>query len=439
MKPHLLLTAWAFPPARTSGVYRAVALANGFVRQGWDVTVLMAPREVFVSNGLTDYSLEATVDPAVTVVGVPFSGASYENNLLNWSRGRARYPEFWNVKQRRDDQRLFPEVEFGGWSTELRAAAERIHRSKPVDLALGTANPYVDFVPGVHLKERFGVPYVMDYRDAWTIDVFKGVDAAGATDAQREWERHAISAAHAVWFVNQPIRDWHAQRHPASADRMRVVPNGFDRPPAGELGVPWRAPGQDLVFGYVGTIHSGQFPGDELFAGWREARRVDPRLADARLELHGYLGRSGVANDHLAAQLRDAEADGVSYEGPVPKAEVARVYRRFDALVLALASGPGVTSGKVYEFAGTGLPIVSVHDRQSAAAAVLEEHPVWAPSEKLTVEGVASAFVRCVDLIKSQTPESREAAIAWGARWERGALLDPQIVALAHSLPRSRG
>lgn len=438
MKRHALLTAWGFPPARTSGVYRAVALAQALVRAGWDVTVLTAPREVFVRNGITDESLEATLDERIQIVRVPFSAASYDTDLLEWSRYRVRFPEFWQQRRNKQDINAFPEAEFGGWAVALRAAAEKVHREKAVTVAIGTANPYVDFVPGAHLKERFEVPYVMDYRDAWTIDVFRGVDSPSATDAQRGWERTAIANAHEVWFVNQPIRDWHAARHSESATRMRVVPNGFDRPPTGELGVPWRPASQELVFGYVGTINYGQFPGEVLFAGWELARKSDPRLANARLELHGYLGRSGMANDQLGRQLQDAQGYGVSYEGPVPKAEVANVYRRFDALVLALASGPGVTSGKVYEFAGTGLPIVSVHDRDSAAAAVLEDDPVWAPTERLDPEGVAAALRRGADLVAAQTEESRAEAIAWGAHWERDALLDPHIAALTESLKQRR-
>ncbi|MGN6723794.1 MAG: glycosyltransferase [Marmoricola sp.] len=438
MTRHALLTAWGFPPARTSGVYRAVALAQALVDDGWEVTVLTAPREVFQRNGITDYSMERGLDERIRIVRVPFSASSYDTDLLDWTRFRARFPEFWQQRRNRDDLRAFPEAEFGGWAVALRTAAEQVHRDKPVDVAIGTANPYVDFVPGAHLKERFGVPYVMDYRDAWTIDVFRGVDSPSATPEQRDWERAAMSEAHEVWFVNRPIRDWHAERHPSVAERMWVVPNGFDRPAEGDLGVPWRAPGEPLVFGYVGTINYGQFPAEALFEGWQHARKVDARLADARLELHGYLGRSGMANDHLGAQLKAAEQHGVTYEGPVPKAEVAQVYRRFDALVLALASGPGVTSGKVYEFAGTGLPIVSVHDRNSAASAVLEDDPVWAPSESLTPDGVAQALSRGADLALAQTPESRAQAIAWGSRWERRALLAPHIAALTESLQQRR-
>ena len=30
-------------------------------------------------------------------------------------------------------------------------------------------------------------------------------------------------------FVNEALRGWHADRYPEAADRMMVVPNGWDR------------------------------------------------------------------------------------------------------------------------------------------------------------------------------------------------------------------
>ena len=32
-----------------------------------------------------------------------------------------------------------------------------------------------------------------------------------------------------AWFVNPPIAQWHQQRYPEQADRIRVVENGWDR------------------------------------------------------------------------------------------------------------------------------------------------------------------------------------------------------------------
>ena len=169
-RPHVLLTAWAFAPARTSGVYRAIGLANAFAGRGCDVTVLTADEKVFGAEGAIDRSLSRQVDEAVRIVRLPFVSGVYSADIAERSRTHARFPELWASVHGRS----FPETGFGDWRPTLTRAAEEVHRATPVDLAVGTASPAVDFVPGWHLNKRFGVPSIMDYRDAWTIDVFSG-------------------------------------------------------------------------------------------------------------------------------------------------------------------------------------------------------------------------------------------------------------------------
>ena len=436
MSGHLLLTSWAFPPARTSGVYRAVGLANAFAAAGWRVTVLCGPAALFRENLVVDESLVATVDPGVRVVEVPLEHHELSNDIRQWSRLRARQPELWAKLRLRKDAAEFPEVWFGSWAPALRAAAERVHSAHPVTLSLGTAAPYVDFVPGAHLRQRFGVPYVLDYRDAWTFMTFTGDDPPTLTDAARAEEQRLVADALQVWFVNDPIRSWHAERYPAAVDRMRAVRNGFDAPgsdSAAAVGVPWRpAAGRGLTFGYIGTINFGAFPLEAVVDGFAAARPELP--PGSRVVLRGHLGRTGEGSPELLAALDSARSTGVVYEGPVARADVWSVYRDFDALVLALPSGPGVTSGKVYEYAATGLPIVSIHSPETPVGEVLSASEHWHPAASLEASQVADAFVDAAADVLSGTPSSRDAAIAAGSRWDRSRLLHHAVVDVERAL-----
>ncbi|TFV83794.1 glycosyl transferase [Microbacterium sp. dk485] len=433
-KPHLLYTAWGFPPSRAGGVYRAVATVNAFAAAGWDVTVLTVPRELWLGSTGIDADLEQRVDPSVRIVRHPAPVPAYQNDVTAWPAMRARHPEWWKLADLWRDYRFFPEPNYGRLRPILESAAERIHRDRPVDIAVGTANPHVDFVPGWHLSRRYGVPYVMDYRDAWQLDVFSGKRLLTATPGVRRWEAKLLAGAREVWFVNDAIREWHASQHPGSAERMRVVANGYDEY-AEPLAVPVR-PSRDrgLVFGYVGTV-TEKVPIPALLAGWRIARREDPSLAGARLRIHGYLGHFGAVDAALARLLEDARADGVSYEGPVSKAAIAGTYAGFDALVLALGTGRYVTSGKVYEYAATGMPIAAVHDPGNAATDVLSASPVWTPTRSLSPEDIAIALRRTASLALTQTSEERLAAQEWGRRYERSAQLAPRIAALRPAAP----
>ncbi|MCR2824034.1 glycosyl transferase [Microbacterium sp. zg.Y909] len=426
MTPHLLLTAWAFAPARTSGVYRAIGIANAFAAAHWKVTVLCAPARLFQDNLVSDESLLKGVHPAVRVREVPLEHPELSTDLGEWGRLRARFPELWAKLRLRRDRRGFPEAWYGSWAPALRRAAVRVHRESPVTLALGTAAPAVDFVPGEELHRVAGVPYVMDYRDAWTIRTFTGKPPETLTPEESERERALIAGAHQVWFVNDPIRRWHEQKYPLQASAMRTVRNGFDAPAgaagAEHVGVPLRRPAPTgLTFGYIGTINYGAFPLEAVVDGWALAAPDLP--AGSRLVLRGHLGRSAEGSPQLRDALAKARRVGIRYEGPVARSEVFDVYRGFDALLLALPSGPGVTSGKVYEYAATGLPVVSVHTPETPVGEVLAESPHWHPTRSLSAPDVADAFrAAAADALRTTAGE-RAAAIAWGAQWERSRQL----------------
>jgi len=252
--PHLLFVVWGFPPCRGSGVYRALATANGFAENGWDVTVLTCDREVFFRYTGADPALEPLVDPRVDVVRVPFAWPALDPDVSHYSAFRALAPRLWARSRVRRDQIPFPERGYGPWRGQLEQAAERIHQARPVDLVVYTANPNVTGTAAWYLHSRHGVPYVIDYRDAWSLNVFTGARIVKPNSRAGRWERRLMESAREAWFVNEPLRAWHAEVYPSTADRMHVVANGYDvgfaPEPAGAA--PDAADG--LTFGYLGTV-----------------------------------------------------------------------------------------------------------------------------------------------------------------------------------------
>jgi len=93
-----------------------------------------------------------------------------------------------------------------------------------------------------------------------------------------------------------------------------------------------------------------------------------------------------------------------------------------------------VTSGKVYEYCATGLPVVSVHDPGNAASDVLREHPDWHPVASLKVDDIAKALIAGAHGSVAQTEADRLATQQWAAGYERVAQLSPRIASLLKSV-----
>lgn len=431
--PHVLYVAWGFPPCRGGGVYRALATANAFAAQGFRVTVLTADRETFVRFTGTDTSLEAQVDPSIEIVRVPFEWPILETDLRRWSAARAFAPRLWHKRRKQLDTKDFPEVGYGPWKGPLEAAASRIHAADPVDLVVASANPNVDFTVAAHLHRTAGVPYVMDYRDAWMLDVFDGTQVHDDDSRVSRLEREYVDGATEVWFVNEPIRAWHAERYPHRADRMHVVANGYDPEFAPVARTAAKPATEPLRFGYIGTV-SPKVPLREFADGWSLARSRTPDLAGATAEVWGYLGYYATPSPALLRIVDDHAADGVRYAGPLPKQQVREVYETFDVALLILGKGKYVTSGKVFEYTASALPIVSVHDPGNAASDVLRDYPLWFPVRDLSPEAVAEAVEAATDAARHATPEQRAACAEFAARYARDIQLLPRVEALAAGL-----
>ncbi|WP_205325838.1 glycosyltransferase [Glycomyces sp. YM15] len=419
--PRLLYLAFFFPPSRASGVYRSRAVANRFARTGWDVTVLSGPVDHFAaaSSGLDD-ALAATVDPAVRVVRPAFQGAAGWTRLLPGPlRGAADPMRRYGA---------FPE-KYAGWSGNALREALRLHRERPFDLVVATGNPFSAFAAAEVLAQRTGLPYVLDYRDSWTLDLFTNKPAFPADHPAYRWEADFIGSAATVTFVNEALRDWHAKRYPDAAERMSVVPNGWDPDVLTETAAE-PAPAGIVRFGYVGTV-TAQQPVIRMAEGFRELRSRDLPFTP-RLLIHGHLGYFADGAEKLQRKLGigpflsadEPDPDLISYEGPVSKTAVGEVYARTDVLVFLAGGSRYVTSGKIFEYMATGKPIVSVHKDGSAAEEYLERYPLWFKPESLEAPRVAEALAQAADAVRHPDPARTAAARDYARRFTRDRAVD---------------
>jgi hypothetical protein len=431
-KPHLLYIAFAFPPSTASSVYRCTAVANAFAKDGWDVTVITVDPEVWSQISGVDEKLAASIDPGIRVVAVDDGGAEEpaRGDLRRYSRFRIEAPYLWKEARRRRSRRNFPEDFHGNWLEPAAAAARQVHADKPVDLVMASASPYVAF--GV-ARALDGVPYVMDYRDAWAFNTISGAEDFSPDSSLGQLEARYLQDAAQIWFVNGQIRDEYARRYPDSAGHMRVVANGFDPQPGHAK--PTARPTDHPRFGYLGTLQYVNMPLQEFLDGWGSAFGSEASSADA--VFRGKLSASGAAAAEILQIFGEARQNGLRYDGPISKRDVAGFYGTLDALILLLSNGQYVTGGKTTEYLATGLPIVSVHDMKNAATDLLRDYPLWFPAKELTPEGIANALRECAEELKDPDVERWDAAWAYGQQFLRSTILEPVISELRGIVGRS--
>lgn len=417
--PHVVLVALGFPPSSGSGAYRGLGFANHLTALGWRVTVLTVTEDFFdLVTRARDDSLLPLVDDRVEVVRVPMRMQHLVGDVRAWGPLRGRFRQVHDDLWRLVEARGFPE-KYAGWIPGLVTAALRVHRRDPVDVVLASGNPWSAFAAAWAFGRVTGVPYVMDYRDAWTLDQFTGEPAVPPGHPAWRWERRLVEGAARTFFVNEGMREWYADRYPTAAQRMRVVPNGYDEAVVGD--VPFRAPdpGAPLRFGYVGTV-TDVLPHETVWAAWEQVRAAHP---GARFDIYGRLGFFARSAKRIAAMLPDPATSGVVFHGPVPKSGIAAVYDSLDVLVLLIPGSRYVTTGKVFENLAMGKPVVLACEPDSDAVTVSRGHPLVHAVDELTPDDVAAAMLAAADQARRGTRELAEAGLEHARRYERGRLV----------------
>lgn len=443
-RPHIALVAFYFPPSRASGVYRMLALANHLVAHGWDVTVITVTPDFFEHiTRSADPSLLDAIDRRVRVERVPLPMRHLEQELRRFGPVRGNYPEL----HRRVTNRLIRHVwcdQYGSWVPGVVRRLVEVHRRHRIDVTLATGNPYSSYQAVWTFKKLAKVPYVLDSRDSWTLNLFTDEYAFPPGHAAFTWEKRTFDDAELISFVNTPLLAWHQKEYPQDAAKMMVVANGYDPEPeprdlpagdvpagvvpASVVSAAQDAAGQEsearapVHFGYVGTLTANQ-PHAIVWEGWRRAKDAG-RLPDAVVDLYGHLGFFGVSAAVRNTLPLDDATQEVTWHGAVGKAQIAQAYAALDVLVMIVADSPYVTSGKVFEYMSTGKPVLGLYEADCAVAEVLDDYPLLVRTRSLDPDDIADAFVAAAQLASRVTPEQREAARAYATRFERGRQLD---------------
>lgn len=427
--PRLLFLAIGFPPALKSNSYRVREIANAFAAAGWSVTVVNAAPKVWEDEFGLDHSLLEGVDPSIRIVELPLERADLETDIRTYPEARAQAPGRWVRRWREENIASFPEPNFGGWRDDLEQAVLELHAEEPFDLTLASCVPYVQLAAALRLHEEHGVPYAVDFRDGWSIDVVGGGPAFEDEDApELLWERRALESAISLWLVNEPIAAHYREMYPELADQVHVVRNGFDLASIPDLP---SAPSGPLRFGYLGTINFRPEFVDTLLDAWRAARESDPLMASATWEWRGNLGAGASRGTSRVLELLvEASDQGIRYGGPVPKNEVSSVYDSWDALTLMIIGGAYMTSGKVYECMATGLPILSAHAVEHDASTLLGGYPLWTGAGGLDHDFLVSAFKRAASLAVHASPEQRTEARTYARQYERQRTISQAVESL---------
>jgi len=369
------MIANAFPPEGAAGVYRPLRFVRHLPCSGWHPHVVAADQYYYERY---DPALLAMIphqtevvrvrghDPwqafqARRVVQLQNNGSSrnggskaplrptFRSSVRSYLSQKLRTIEAWSYHPDRSMLWIQPAVK----------ATVALCASKQPKIIWATAGPVSSLIVAQKASQRTGIPYMIDFRDAWTItyNKFEASRPKWAILRDRKRMYRLLEGAQAVSFRYHTEAEcyWHAYPGALNASRIHIIPNGYE-----------------------GTVETFDVPKGELcrilYAGTLESYRYDTLLQALKTFKHQDLDRAahlrmsfvGEEAENLMDQASAlGVADLIEISGPKSHHEITRL--QSEAHGLLILGRPSTMKGyelfagaKLFGYLKVGRPIVGI-------------------------------------------------------------------------------
>jgi glycosyltransferase involved in cell wall biosynthesis len=369
---------------------------------GWSVTVISAKDTSYSRRTAVRHVAEACRAEGINWISYGAAVWAAENNgaaVPRLARLRSRFRRLTQGVVRRVLFMRWPDI----WCFISGVQLLCVRARKP-DVILATGMPFGAFVLARLLSHRYRVPYVLDYRDPWSVNPYRETTQRGFLAQQLErWVLARASKTIMVSDSQAIAQHDHFPQYPQPI----VITNGFDPEQLRDVEERWSS-GCALV--YAGILYPGKRDLDPVFAAMARARTLAncPRLP---IELHYYGPHSHLVR--LAAK-KHSVSDFVFCHGLVSRAEALSAIKSAQIAVVvtgmddqATAAERGIMTGKIFEALGLGTRILLISPRDSDARQLLSDTQCGKAFCASEIDGIANWLVEhgSNPVLKSTPPE----------------------------------
>jgi hypothetical protein len=373
-RDRVLIITYIFPPTGGVGVPRFVSYTRYLPLHNCEPSVLTVRHP---ATPAYDLELARQVPPETKVYRAFNPEVPYALRDRLWKKVAAGHsvgtaenrPSAWKSAARRVIQRIFtPDVQKVWVPFAIRAARRIIAREKITTVLLNLP-PYSCLNIGVAVKRRFpDVKLILDFRDEWIDNYLAQFDTAADAYKFRLAHKLERSAVESADFVTAVTRSQLAQirhRYPEQPDaKFLYAPNGFD-PTLYAKFQPRSAPGRKMVVTYFGTVYAN--PTYRPVLTYLEAVDDLPEPVRARIESR-FIGRVSLE----AASFFDSRRHAIRQYGFMSK-EAALPYLEETGYNLIVGANPTVHGGKLFDYLGSGKPILALGPVEGEMAQLIRE------------------------------------------------------------------
>ncbi|OAI49736.1 hypothetical protein AYO43_02815 [Nitrospira sp. SCGC AG-212-E16] len=360
----ILIVAHAFPPMNSIASHRPYSWARFWRDEGHEVHVLTPAKHNF--DGMMDLERDLRGICVHEVPYLPMRVSQPGSVLTSTHSAVGRWEWIKTITRRaRFGLAMFGDLRLLAYRPMVRKGMD-IMREAQIDFIIATSPPEVVFFVARTLSRRTGVPWVADFRDLWFRDMrlYQSRLASWLSGPVNSW---LVKCSAALVTVSRGLQDrlcGHTGRD------VLISYNGFFE--ADRHTLPHSYPRSDgkLHIVYTGRLYPGKRDPEPLFRAIRSLRAKDFDSKN-RIVVDFY----GFDDPWLRGLVRSYELEkSVSLHGFIPYSQSMAVQHAADVLLFldwTEMQAEGVLTGKLFEYLGTGRPILSLGRRKDSEAACL--------------------------------------------------------------------
>jgi len=338
------MIAYAFPPEGAAGVFRPLRFIRYLPNSGWRGHVIACEGYHYERY---DPALLNLVPEETEAVRIPvgdswqaFQAWRARRQTNGNCAGEHLDAERPNLGKSRTSRRFMSEIVQAAeariyhpdramfWIRPAAKATVEMCSRKNAAVIWATAGPVSSFIVAYRASRRTGLPYVLDFRDSWTVTYsdFEARRPQWAIDHDRRQMYRVLKQAQAVTFRYQSEAECYWRLYPGALDRSRIhiIPNGFE-----SMIEHADSPlGSKCKILYAGTVSSYRY--DTLLQALHALKESSPSTV-ARLQLQ-FVGEGAQALAEAASSL--SLSNMIIASRPIPNEDVNRLCREAHALLV---------------------------------------------------------------------------------------------------------
>lgn len=397
----VLFIAYYFPPLGWSGVQRTIKFVKYLRAFNWEPIIVTVGNTKF---SIKDMSLLNEIPNKTQIIRVDdifFKDITdkMRDQLLTYVEtsfalieGEIKNEcliEIDHVLEKLRNLMLFPDGN-AIWANEVIKKIEDEVNMNSIDVIYTTSTPYSSHIIGYHLKEKFQLPWVVDFRDEWTNNADIDYKDELRFSLERELEKKIVKFADNIITTTPLALQNYIDIFQIDKCKVNTITNGYDE--CDFKGVKIENNNKFTIV-HNGSLYLSRVPFTFINA---VDNLIDRKLLDKKHIEIIFAGKNESVIEQEIMNI-STNKDIVNFKGYLCHNESINLIMNASVLLLTLGSREKTKSvfpGKVFEYLRCKKPILALSPKDSVVENLLKETDCGVNVEYNDTEGIENTILK---------------------------------------------